>query len=295
MDDVLILDGRKAKTFFTEKLQAKILDLDLHLKMRIIQIGDRAESNAYINSKIKFGEKIGVAVEHIKLSEVCSFEEVRNEIEKANANKDINGVIVQMPVPDSFDKQVVLDLVSPEKDVDGLSSVSKDKRMKGLYAPLPATARGVCELLDFYGINVSSLKVAVLGRSILAGGPIAEAISLKGGVVTVCHSKTLDEEKITKDSDLVIVAIGKPKFIDLKFFRNDRSQFVLDVGINKILGDDVSKMQEETPLNKFVGDVDFENVSKKASYITPVPGGVGPMTIAMLLKNTLLARENGIK
>lgn len=285
MEDILILDGKKAKDFFTEKLQEKVLDLNLHLKMRIIQIGDRPESNAYIRSKIKFGEKIGVLVEHIKLSEVCSFEDVRGEIEKANLDKDINGVIVQMPIPESFDKQVVLDLVSPEKDVDGLSSVSKDKRMKGIYAPLPATARGVCELLDFYGIDVSSFKVAVLGRSILAGGPIAEAISSRGGIVTVCHSKTVNEEKITKDSDLIIVAIGKPNFVDLKFFRNDKTQFVLDVGINKILGNDISKMQEETPSNKFVGDVDFENVKEVVRGISPVPGGVGQMTVLALFEN----------
>jgi methylenetetrahydrofolate dehydrogenase (NADP+)/methenyltetrahydrofolate cyclohydrolase len=285
MEEVLILDGKKAKGVLTEKLKEKILSSNLDLKLKIFQVGDRPESNAYINSKIKFGESVGIKVDHIKLKEQCSFEDLKSEVEKANLDKKINGIIIQLPVPESFDKQVLLDLVSPEKDVDGLTSMSKDKRSKGFYAPIPATARGVFELLQFYQIDVRKMKVAVLGRSILAGGPIAEVISSNGGLVTVCHSKTQNEEKITRESDLVVVAIGKPKFIDEKFFVPNKSQIVVDVGINKVIKDSISKMQEEIPASSFVGDVDFEGVKDLVRAISPVPGGVGQMTVLALFEN----------
>ncbi len=286
MSEVLILDGKKAKEFFIGKLKEKVLALSVVPKLVILQIGDKSESNAYINAKIKFGELIGIKVLYIKFKEEVTFDEIRDVVEKFNKDSEVGGIILQLPVPDRFQKQDLLDLIDPKKDVDGLSSFSRIERGADRYAPIPATARGVEELLSFYKIDIKNKKIAVLGRSVLAGGPIAENLALKGGVVTVCHSKTVDEEKITIGSDIVVVAIGKPNFVDAKFFKNDGSQVVVDVGINRTSGGITEKMNEEV-VTKIVGDVNFFEVKDIVKAISPVPGGVGQMTVLALFENLI--------
>lgn len=280
-----ILDGKKAKEFFALKLKEKVSALDFVLNLVILQVGDREESNSYIKAKINFAKSLGVNVVHKKFKDNCTEDEIEEEIKKNNLDNNIHGVILQLPIPDGLNKNKILDLISPQKDVDGLSSKSREKRERRDYAPYPATARGVMELLDFYNIDVLNKKVAVLGRSILAGGPIAEIISKRGGIVSVCHSKTIDEEEITKNSDIIIVAIGKSNFLNKKFFNESGQQVVVDVGINRISDGKLLKLNEETTQSKIVGDVDFDDVESMLFAISPVPGGVGQMTVLALFEN----------
>lgn len=284
----LILDGKVARTALSVRLKEKMAKLSPKPTLAIIQIGEREESSAYIRQKIKFGEEIGVEVLHIKLPETVGEGEIIKKIEQLNNNEKINGIIVQLPIPENLDKKKVIDAINPNKDVDGLTIANVKFRANDYkQAIFPATARGVLELLDFYKIPVAGKKVAVLGMSALAGGPIGLIISRAGGFVFRCNSKiSRDEEiKLTKDSDIIIVAIGKPKFLTADFFTAGKGQVVVDVGINKISAGDVVKLQEEVPKTKFVGDVDFDNVEPLVGAITPVPGGVGQMTVLALFEN----------
>jgi 5,10-methylene-tetrahydrofolate dehydrogenase/methenyl tetrahydrofolate cyclohydrolase len=295
----LILDGKKARAAFAARLKEKIAKLPVKLRLAIIQVGEREESSMYIKQKIKFGQEIGAEVEHIKFPESASEREIINRIKSLNKDKNINGIIAQLPLPERLHpfRESILNSIAVEKDADGLSMGSKKSREEGK-GILPATARGVMELLEFYKIPINGKKAAVLGRSILAGAPIAEAMRAAGAQVVVCHSKTPREEEIktTKESGLVVAAIGKPKFLTVEFFAAGAGQVVVDVGINKIeggrgltsgsgRGQTSTKFQEEIPTSKFVGDVDFENVEPLVAAISPVPGGVGQMTVLALFEN----------
>ncbi len=297
----LILDGKAARAAYAARLKERISKLSARPTLAIIQVGERDESASYIKSKIKFGREMGVPVKHIKMLESVSERDVIKQIKKLNKDKNVNGIIVQLPLPESLYpvRENILNSIAVEKDADGLSLESKKRRETGK-GILPATARGVMELLEFYKVPIRDKKVAVLGRSILAGGPIAEAMRAAGGVVTVCNSKTPREEEITttKRSDIIVVAIGKPKFLTTEFFTPGAGQGVVDVGINKTgvgrgqtsgsergLTSFPTKLQEEIPTTKFVGDVDFENVAPLVAAISPVPGGVGQMTVLALFEN----------
>lgn len=294
----LILDGKAARVAISARLKESIAKLPKRPTLAIIQVGDKEESSAYIKQKIKFGEEIGAGVLHIKFSDTAGEKEIIGKIGELNADETIDAVIVQLPLPESLfsAKENILNSIIAEKDADGLSSESKKIRKTG-QGILPATARGVMELLEFYKISLNGKKVAVLGRSILAGAPIAEVVIKNGGLVKVCHSKTPREEEIktTKESDIIIAAIGKPKFLTAEFFTAGAGQAVVDVGINKIVQSGIIKFKEEisddyTPEAKrsppkFVGDVDFEGVLRIVGAISPVPGGVGQMTVLALFEN----------
>jgi methylenetetrahydrofolate dehydrogenase (NADP+) / methenyltetrahydrofolate cyclohydrolase len=276
----LILDGKIARDLYANRLKEKISHSGKLLSLAIVQIGSRPESNSYIEAKIKFGQQMGVAVEHIKFHEDVKEVDVISKIEELNEDDHTDGIILQLPVPEHLSKQTIIDAISPKKDVDGLTSVNAKKRIRGEPAIMPATARGVIELLDFYKIEIEGKKAAVLGRSQLAGGPIADALKRRGAKVTICHSGTYNEEEITKKSDIVIVAIGKPKFVDANFFLEGKNQTVVDVGINRRDG----KFLEEIG-KKLIGDVDFKAVEPLVGAISPVPGGVGQMTVLGLFEN----------
>lgn len=293
----LILDGKVARAHYAKLLKENVAKLPKKLILAIIQVGEREESSAYIKQKIKFGQEVGAEVTHIKLSDTSGEKEIIDQIKILNADENVNGVIVQLPLPEhlSLVKEGILNSIALEKDADGLSVGSKKDRERGK-GILPATARGVMELLEFYKIKVAGKKVAVLGRSILAGAPIKEAVERGGGLVTFCHSKTLREEEIktTKESEIIIVAIGKPRFLTAEFFTVRAGQVVIDVGINKVKKDSTfTKFQEEistlhasrSTLHDFIGDVDFENVKPIVGAISPVPGGVGQMTVLALFEN----------
>ncbi len=269
----IILDGKAARVEIAKRLKEKIFSLKIPLKLAIIQVGEKEESGAYIKQKIKFGTEVGVEVLHIKFLESVNERDIIEKIELLNEDEDVSGIIVQLPVPENLSKQKIINAILPDKDVDGLTEKVKNKRLGGdMSAVLPATARGVIELLNFYKVQIKGKKVAVLGRSILAGGPIKEAVIFEGGAPTVCHSQTprAEEIKITKRSDIVIVAIGKPKFLTREFFTAGAGQTVVDVGINRVISEGVLrgqtsdsergltslKLQEEIPKTKLAGDVD---------------------------------------
>ena len=291
-----ILYGKPARDYFGQVLKERVKKLRQLPSLAIIQIGRKPESNSYIQSKIKFGREIGVFVDHITLDQSVTESEVVEKIKELNEDDKVDGIIVQLPIPANLSKQKIIDTITVEKDVDGLTFANVARRSKSLKEAItPATARGVMELLKFYKIEVKGKKAAVLGRSELAGHPIAEALSSSGAKVTICHSHTYNEEEITKKSDIVVVAIGKPKFVTDKFFTAGKNQTVIDVGINVTSTPDGSpKLLEEVSGKKFVGDVDFEKVSPIVGAVSPVPGGVGQMTVLGLFENLIdCVQKNG--
>jgi methylenetetrahydrofolate dehydrogenase (NADP+)/methenyltetrahydrofolate cyclohydrolase len=226
---------------------------------------------------------LGITVKHIQLHEDISEDELLKNIQQCNNDESINGIIVQLPIPKHLNKRKILDSIAPSKDVDGLGSVQSGL----LYtdneeAILPATARGVISLLQHYNISLEGRSVCVVGRSLVVGKPLATACLKKNATVTMCHSHTKNLENFTKNSDIIIVALGKPNYIDSKYVRD--GQVIIDVGIHKID-------------NKICGDVDFDSVKDIVSAITPVPGGVGPLTVASLFENLVNAhiRNNVLK
>ncbi len=257
----MLLDGRKVQEKRFKILQRRISKMKHKPVLVIIQIGNKKESNIYIKQKINFGKKLGVGVEYYQLKNSVSFSFVKKLIEDFNNDKEITGIIVQLPLPKRFNTQKIVNLVDSKKDVDGLVLNSKF---------LPATARGVLTLLREYKIKIKEKKVAVLGRSFLVGSPIAKLMEKQGAKVFVCHSKTENTPSITKKADIIISAVGKPGLVKKNFVK--KGQVIVDVGITCVDG-------------KLKGDVDFGAVNKVVSAISPVPGGVGPMTVLSLFEN----------
>lgn len=278
----LILDGRKARDFYKAQLVLRVEKLrarGVAPRLAIIQVGDNRESAIYIEQKKKFGAGIGARVDHIQLPESSSQADLAARVSELNSDQAVHGIIVQMPVPAHLDRVALMNLVDPKKDVDGLTD-------EPLFTP--ATARGVMALLDFYGIEVRAKKAAVLGRSRLVGRPIAELLRRRGAEVTVCHSKTEDVPAITHTADIIVAAAGKPRLVDASYIGSPAT-VIVDVGINTIAGE---KLEEEVPKRRIVGDVDFDSVSPRVAAISPVPGGVGPMTVLSLFDNLVSAAEH---
>ena len=270
-----ILDGKKVRDIISEKIKDELNKINAKPKLVIIQVGDDERSTIYVRQKKIFGEKLGFEVEHINLDKDIKEEDLISKIEVLNSEETVNGIIVQLPLPKIFDVYKIVDSIKPEKDVDGLNSVNTAKLFRNeSLSFIPATTKGVLSLLDFYNIDVSGKKVAVVGRSLLVGRPTVFSMLNRNATITICHSKTSNLKEEIKNSDIVIVAVGKPNLITEDFVKE--GQVIIDVGITKV-GD------------KLLGDVDFESISKKVEAITPVPGGVGPMTVVSLFENLLLA------
>ncbi len=259
-----IIDGRLAKQYYIPKLMERIKGLSFIPKLAIIQIGNRPDSDSYIKAKKSFAVKIGVKEEHIQFDEKVSQEEVIEIIKKLNNDKTVQGIIVQLPLPLHLNTEIIIETIDPRKDLDGLTS-------RTLF--MPATARGVSQLFDFYNINLNNKKVTVIGRSKLVGTPIAGMCRNRKAIVTVCHSKTENIREETRDADILIVAIGKAKLINREYIKKD--QIIIDVGISR------------QPDNTLSGDVDFDNVKDIVAMISPVPGGVGQMTVLALFENLI--------
>jgi methylenetetrahydrofolate dehydrogenase (NADP+) / methenyltetrahydrofolate cyclohydrolase len=277
---VKILDGRIVRDTLAIKLKRVITNGKLKPVLAIIQVGEREESSAYIKQKKLFAAGIGAEVKHLQFPVKVSEPRLLNMIEKLNRDERVNGIIVQLPIPKHLDESRLTSAVAKEKDVDGLVPGSPFT---------PATARGVLNLLDFYKIKIRSKRVTVVGRSRLVGAPIARALLSRDATVTVAHSQTKDLAEVTRSAEILVVAIGDPHFIGKKFLKKD--QVVVDVGINvKKLG-----LKEEVMFGKktrLVGDVNFKEASKIVSAISPVPGGVGPLTVAALFQNLVEACKN---
>lgn len=261
---MILIDGRKAREYYLPILQEKVKARG-SLALLIVQVGNRADSDAYIKAKKAFALKIGVKVQHVNFPEDVTQDEVIDLIEKNNHDKDVNGIIVQLPLPAHLNSDEIIGKISPDKDIDGLTPNTKF---------MPATARGISELFDFYKIELLNKNVVVMGRSKLVGTPIANMCTKRGAFVNVLHSKSENPKVHTKKAEILIVAIGKSNFVDENYVAP--GQVVVDVGISRI---------DEGENSRLVGDVDFEKVKDIVGMITPVPGGVGQMTVLALFEN----------
>ena len=295
-----ILNGKIIRDKIATKLSSQFSVLSPRPKLVIIQVGDLPESNTYIRQKVLFGQKIGATVDHKKFADDVSQEELITHISSLNTDPAISGIIVQLPIPKHLDKATIIEAIDPKKDVDGQTSTNIKYLFENKKAGfIPATTKGILTLLNYYQIPVHGKNVTVIGRSSLVGKPTALALINLDATVTVCHSSTKKLPEKTKNADILIVAVGKAKLI--KSYHVSSDQTVIDVGINPITQNRVqpssslSQKPESEPLKgKLVGDVDFDEVSKIVSAITPVPGGIGPMTVASLFENLLEAsiRQN---
>ena len=268
-----ILDGKRLSFVFAQKLLKKVSKLKIKPKLVIIQIGDLAESNTYIKNKKNFGEKIGIIIEHRKYPSNIKESKIIADIFKHNRDTRTHGIMVQLPAPKNFDIERVLEHIDPKKDVDGLTAINTKRFFDNNEAFIPATAKGIITLLEAYKIKLAGQRITIVGQSSLVGRPAMLALLNKGATVTMCHKNTEHLEQETRRADILIVAVGRPQLITQKHVA--KNQVVVDIGINI------------TKDHKIVGDVDFENVSKIVGAITPVPGGVGPMTVASLFQNLL--------
>ncbi|MFA6445962.1 MAG: bifunctional 5,10-methylenetetrahydrofolate dehydrogenase/5,10-methenyltetrahydrofolate cyclohydrolase [Candidatus Paceibacterota bacterium] len=284
------LDGRQVRDKKAQILIKRISAFSTKLKLVILQVGNVSESNSYIEQKKFFGTKIGVLVEHIKFPETVSQAEIESAIELNNRDASVHGIILQLPIPARIDWREVVNTIDPEKDVDGLTRENLSILVHGgKGGHMPATARGVLSLLKDYKIEVAGKKVVVVGRSALVGKPIALSLLNEQATVTICHSKTQNLNEETKRADILIVAIGKAHFINESHVRE--GQIVIDVGINSV---GQPSLQEEIPKRKLVGDVFTEKVTSIVDGISPVPGGVGPLTVLSLFENLADAYEKQV-
>ena len=288
---MVLLDGKATSNQIKEEIanETKLL-VNKGIRaphLAAILVGSNGASLTYVNAKVKACAKAGFESTLVTLSEEISEENLLNEIKKLNTNPAIDGFIVQLPLPKHIDEQKVLMAVNPAKDVDGFHPTNVGKMALNLPTFLPATPFGILELLERYKVETSGKHVVVIGRSHIVGSPMSILMSQKrtagNATVTITHSRTKNLKEITLQADIVVAALGIPEFLTADMVKEDVT--VIDVGITRI--------EDATKKNGFrlAGDVHFESVSKKASFITPVPGGVGPMTIAMLMKNTLLAAK----
>jgi methylenetetrahydrofolate dehydrogenase (NADP+)/methenyltetrahydrofolate cyclohydrolase len=281
----VLMDGKLVSEKTRDNIKSEVERLKNEFNrtpgLAVIVVGDDPASAVYVRNKHKACLAVGMNSYQIALPATISQDELISKIEELNADPLVDGILVQLPLPAHISEIAVTKAILPEKDVDAFHSENVGKIMIGKYDFLPCTPAGIVRLLDFYNISVEGKSCVVIGRSNIVGKPMALLLLERNGTVTVCHSKTKNLKEVTKAADIIIVAIGKPRFLTADMVK--AGAVIVDVGINR--GDD----------GKLVGDVDFEAVSEVASYITPVPGGVGPMTITMLLENTLTAARKQIE
>mgnify|MGYP002746235588 CR=1 FL=1 len=275
-----ILDGKAVSLKVKESVKVRADELKkfgIEPTLAVVLVGEDKASQTYVRAKEKACNEYGIKSVAHRLSENTTQNELLALINVLNLDDSIHGILVQLPLPKHIDTNVVLAAIDPRKDVDGFHAVNVGKLVSGLDGFVPCTPLGVMEILKEYGIDVAGLNAVVIGRSNIVGKPMANLLLNASATVTVTHSKTKNLKEICKNADLIVAAIGKPFFLKADMVKD--GAVVVDVGINRL--DD----------GRLVGDVDFEEVAPKCSYITPVPGGVGPMTIAMLLNNTILAAQ----
>ncbi len=275
-----IIDGKAVAARIKEEIKNNIRERGIKPALSVILVGDDPASAVYVNNKKKACEFCGIESRSYELPSETTEEELLSLIDTLNKDKEINGILVQLPVPEHIDPDKVIEAISPLKDVDGFSTQSVGALSVGKKGFVPCTPAGIIELLHSYDVEISGKNCVVMGRSNIVGKPAAMLLLRENGTVTVTHTKTRDIKEITGRADILIAAVGKPGMIDESYIKE--GAVIIDVGIHRL---DPGKNEGR----KLCGDVDFDSVYDKASLITPVPGGVGPMTIAMLMKNTLLA------
>ena len=270
----MIIDGKILKEKVLEELKEKTKKIAKKLSLVVIQVGNDPASDVYVKQKEKMAITVGYNFKHIKLTEDIKESVVINEIINLNNDDSVDGILLQLPLPRGLNENKIINYIASEKDVDGLTDANAGKLIHNKECLIPCTPLGISKILEEYNIEVSGKNVVIVGRSSLVGKPMASLLLNKNATVTVCHSKTNNLEEYTKLADILIVAVGKKHLITKDMVKKD--SVIIDVGINRVDG-------------KLYGDVDFENVKDKVSYITPVPGGVGQMTVASLGENLLNA------
>ena len=280
----IIMDGKTLSKKIREQLKIEVENLNkknIFPKLAVIMVGENPASKVYVKNKSKACNEVGIQYEEFLLSENINMEELLKLIKELNERKDIHGILLQSPIPNHLDIDKAFETIDFRKDVDGFHPINIGRLALNRETFISCTPYGIIKLLEEYKINLKGANAVILGRSNIVGKPLTQCLLNKDATVTICHSKTKNIEQITKNADILISAIGKPKFVTADMIKENA--VVIDVGINRT---------EEG----LVGDVEFKQVSKKASYITPMPGGVGPMTIAMLLNNVVMAaKENKIE
>ncbi len=279
-----IIDGKKV----AEHLRKEVAEEAASLKketgivpgLAAVLVGNNPSSQIYVRNKRKACEEVGIYSEEYRLPEETAENDLLSLIEKLNQDKKIHGILVQLPLPKEINEANILKTVSPSKDIDGFHPENVGLLVEGNPRFIPCTPYGVIKLLDYYGIEIQGKEAVVVGRSNIVGKPVSLLLLHRHATVTICHSRTKRLEEVTNRADILVAAIGRAKLIKENMVK--AGAVVIDVGINRL------------PDGKLVGDVDFENVREKVSFITPVPGGVGPMTIAMLLWNTLSSAKNSV-
>lgn len=275
-----IIDGKKLAKTTRENLKVEVEELKvngINPKLAVIMVGNNSASQIYVRNKSRACDEVGIEFEEYLLPTTTEQNELLNLIDKLNNQEDINGILLQSPIPDGLDINEAFRKISPEKDVDGFHPVNVGKLVLGQDTFVSCTPYGIMRMFEAYNIDLEGKNAVVIGRSNIVGKPMSHCLLNKNATVTICHSKTKNLAEITKRADILVAAIGKAEFVKADMVKE--GVVVIDVGINR------------TEEGKLKGDVDFENVSKKASYITPVPGGVGPMTIAMLMNNVVKAAK----
>ena len=281
-----LINGKELAKKIRGELKLEVEELNkkkIKPKLAVIMVGDDKASGVYVRNKSKACNEIGIEFEEFLMDSSIKQEELINLINTLNERKDINGILLQSPIPSHLNIREAFNTINYKKDVDGFNPINVGKLSIGEDSFISCTPYGVIKMLEEYDIPIEGKRAVIIGRSNIVGKPLIQCLLNKNATVTVCHSRTKNIEEITREADILIAALGKPKFVKEDMVKE--GAVVIDVGINR---------NEEGEL---VGDVDFENVSKKASYITPVPGGVGPMTIAMLMNNVVKAAkiQNNIK
>lgn len=280
-----ILDGKATAKKVRQELKFEIekrkeSDSSFNLSLCVILVGNDPASEVYVNNKVKACAKVGITSVMVRLEATVTEQEIIDKIEELNADNSIDGILLQLPLPKGFDEDKIINHIDPLKDVDGLTYLQQGKMYGGAEGLVPCTPYGVIRLLKEYGIEIKGKNAVVVGRSILVGKPLFNLLLNENATVTLCHSKTVNLAEYTKKADIVCVAVGRVGTLNADMVKD--GAVVVDIGINRTA-------------EGLKGDVDFDTVSEKASFITPVPGGVGPMTIAMLLVNTLKAHDIRVK
>lgn len=276
-----LLDGKGLAKNIREELKSDVENLKkkgINPKLAVIMVGDDKASAVYVKNKSKACNEIGVEYEEFLLKSDTTMDELIGLIEKLNEDTNIDGILLQSPIPRNLDINEAFRTIAPEKDVDGFHPVNVGKLSLNQDCFVSCTPYGIIKMLETYNIPLEGANAVIIGRSNIVGKPLIQCLLNKNATVTICHSKTKNLEEVTKRADILIAAIGKPEYVTSNMVKE--GAVVIDVGINR------------TDDGRLVGDVKFEEVSKKASYITPVPGGVGPMTIAMLMTNVVKAAKN---
>lgn len=275
-----IIDGKAVSQFVKDEVKKEVSALGekgVSVGLAVIIVGNDPASRTYVNNKKKACEATGIISEEYALPEDTTMEELLALIKELNAKKSINGILCQLPLPKHLDEKVVIENIDPIKDVDAFHAVNTGHIMIGDYSFLPCTPAGIMEMLKYYNIEIEGKECVVIGRSNIVGKPMAMLLLQKNGTVTICHSRTKNLKEVTSRADILVAAVGVPYFVTADMVKD--GAVVIDVGMDR------------NKEGKLCGDVDFAEVEKKASYITPVPGGVGPMTIATLMKNTVTAAK----